>query len=317
VTNGLQPGGLESQMMRLAGGLSRMPDKFIKRCRSFVQDAQRADGGFAGRRGVSDLYYAGFALRAADLLAVEDDAFWSHAAAFLHAAPLRDCIEVLLLLHGRMIVARHGASVGPLRSQLVREVLAAHAVPDGGFSTRSGGLVSVYHTFLAAQCYAMLGRTIPHTDAMPRIVLAHRCSGRGFADSPGGSGLLGGVNSTAAAVQVLRAYDALDDDVAEGVRAFVIGSQRRDGGFAAIPDAPMSDLLSTFTALLTLAMLDALDGVRLGAAARFVKRLARRSGGFGGAESDRQADLEYTYYGLATVGLLSAAAAIARQGERN
>jgi len=315
--NGLQPGGLEAQMMRLAGGLSKMPDKFIQRCRSFVTDAQRTDGGFAGRRGASDLYYAGFALRAADLLTVPDDAFWSRAAEFLHAAPVQDCIEVLLLLHGRMIVARNGASVGPLRSRLVRDVLEAHAVPGGGFATRPGAPVSVYHTFLAAQCYAALGRSMPYGDAVPRIILAQYCSSGGFTDLAGGAGQRGGVNPTAAAVQVLRSYDALDDETAAGVRTFLSASQCHDGGFVAIPNAPMSDLMSTFTALLTLAMLDALNAVRLGAAARFVKRLAQRSGGFAGTASDAEADLEYTYHGLATVGLLSAAAEVARAGARN
>jgi len=317
VTNGLQLGGLEAQMMRLADGLSRMPDKFIKRCRAFVQSCQRDDGGFAGRRGASDLYYANFALRTADLLALTDNAFWTGAAKFLHGVPVSDSVEVLCLLHGRMIVARHGVSVGPLRSQLVRDVLIAHTVAGGGVTIHPGGPASVYHTFMAAQSYAMLGRTMPHADDVPGVVLARRCRDGGFTDVPGGARTRGGVNPTAAAVQVLRAYSALDAEVAAGVKTFLSAAQGNDGGFAAIPDAPMSDLMSTFTALLTLAMLDALDGVRLGAAARFVKRLAYRTGGFGGTESDGEADLEYTYHGLATVGLLSAAAEVARSGGRN
>jgi len=314
VTNGLQLGGLEAQMMRLADGLSRMPDKFIKRCRAFVQDCQRDDGGFAGRRGVSDLYYANFALRSADLLAVTDEAFWSGAAQFLHTAPVSDSVEVLCLLYGRIMVAQHGVSAGALRSQAVWGALTSHTAPDGGFTIHPGGPASVYHTFMAAQSYAILGRPMPHVDNVPGVVLARLCDDGGFTDVPGGARTRGGVNPTAAAVQVLHAYNALEDEVAIGVISFLHAAQRRDGGFAAIPDAPMSDLMSTFTALLTLGMLDGLDGVRLGPAARFVKRLAYRSGGFGGTEADSEADLEYTYHGLATVGLLSAAAEVARSG---
>jgi len=314
VTNRLQLGGLEAQMMRLAGGLTRMPDKFIKRCRAFVQSSQRDDGGFAGRRGVSDIYYANFALRSADLLAVTDEAFWSGAAGFLHTAPVSDTVEVLCLLYGRIIVAQHGVSVGPLRSQLVRDVLSAHTAPDGGFTIHPGGPASVYHTFMAAQSYAILGRPMPHADNVPGVVLERLCGDGGFTDVPGGARTRGGVNPTAAAVQVLHAYNALSAEVTAGVRSFLHASQRGDGGFTAIPGAPMSDLMSTFTALVTLAVLDALDGVQLAAVARFVKRLAHRSGGFGGTESDREADLEYTYHGLATVGLLSAAVEVARSG---
>ena len=49
--------------LRLASGAARLPARFLAREAAYVAAAQRPDGGFAGRRGGSDLYYTSFGLR--------------------------------------------------------------------------------------------------------------------------------------------------------------------------------------------------------------------------------------------------------------
>ena len=53
---------------RLAAGIAELPEATRDRHAKYLLAAQRADGGFAGREGESDLYYTGFALRSLALL---------------------------------------------------------------------------------------------------------------------------------------------------------------------------------------------------------------------------------------------------------
>ena len=54
--------------MRLTEGVSRLQPEVRQQQASFLKTQQREDGGFPGRKGPSDLYYTGFALRALALL---------------------------------------------------------------------------------------------------------------------------------------------------------------------------------------------------------------------------------------------------------
>jgi hypothetical protein len=77
------------------------------------------------------------------------------------------------------------------------------------------------------------------------------------------------------------------------------------GGFRAIPDAPIPDLLSTAV------ILHALDGLQMPlanikeACLDFVDSLWTNQGGFHGNWADDDLDIEYTYYGLLALGHLA------------
>ena len=54
---------LQDLAVLLAVGAAALPQDVRTRHADYVKGLQRADGGFAGREGESDLYYTGFALR--------------------------------------------------------------------------------------------------------------------------------------------------------------------------------------------------------------------------------------------------------------
>ena len=55
---------LEQLTLRLSAGLAELPQQELQPHVAYLKQAQRPDGGFAGREGESDLYYTSFAARA-------------------------------------------------------------------------------------------------------------------------------------------------------------------------------------------------------------------------------------------------------------
>src|SRR6185437_2952289 len=94
------PTYLENLTLRLAAGVGRLPESLRMRHADYLKSAQRADGGFAGREGASDLYYTSFALRSLALLGELDGEPAERAAAFLKGrmtgqAPIIDFVSLL------------------------------------------------------------------------------------------------------------------------------------------------------------------------------------------------------------------------------
>jgi len=78
-----------------------------------------------------------------------------------------------------------------------------------------------------------------------------------------------------------------------------------DGGFAATPDSPMPDLLSTATALHALAGVGVdLEPIRE-QCLDFIDSLWCSEGAFQGHWADTELDTEYVFYGLLALGHLS------------
>ena len=78
-----------------------------------------------------------------------------------------------------------------------------------------------------------------------------------------------------------------------------------EGGFFAVPAAPIPDLLSTATALHALRSMGAsLDAVRE-PCLDFIQLLWTGGGSFCGSWADPTPDCEYTYYGLLALGSLA------------
>lgn len=296
------PGYLDELDGRLAQGIARLPARFRIRQRDCLAAAQNGDGGFAGRRGGSDIYYTSFGLRAASLLDQDGVGFWERAARYLlDEAPLpADVVECFCILSSARAIRCQDAevwraSVGPVLEQC--------RMADGGHAKAEGGDGSVYHTFLAALCWQILGRPMrAGSDALGFVRSCRRADG-GFADGPTADA--GGTNPTAAAIALLAMHEALDEATARGAAGFLAAMQRPDGGFAAHATAPVADLMSTFTALVALAECGATGLVSRAQVGRFAKSLAAPDGGFRGAPADDAVDVEYTYYGLGTLGLLS------------
>jgi prenyltransferase beta subunit len=89
------------------------------------------------------------------------------------------------------------------------------------------------------------------------------------------------------------------------VADWLLAQAHPDGGFRAMPSAPLPDLLSTATTLHALACL----GAEIPARVRertldFIDTLWSAEGGFHGHWADDHLDAEYTFYGLLALGHL-------------
>ena len=90
----------------MSEGLARLPERFRVRQAAYVASMRGSGGGWGGRGGGSDLYYTGFALRAADLLDIRDDALWDNAAKYLSQVPIpRSVVDCASLVDSAYVVS--------------------------------------------------------------------------------------------------------------------------------------------------------------------------------------------------------------------
>ena len=108
---------------------------------------------------------------------------------------------------------------------------------------------------------------------------------------------------TAAAVTLLR---QLGMPVNLTAADWLLAQAHPQGGFLAVPGAPIPDLLSTATALHALAVLEAPPPPAIRERCLdFIDTLWSAEGGFHGHWADDHLDAEYTFYGLLALGHLS------------
>ena len=277
---------------------------------------QRDDGGFAGRKGASDLYYTSFALRGLAMLGALSEEAASRAAAFLRGRlgqPLPSVDFISLVTSAVLMEMAVGVDVfadaGLNRRQCVIDVLDPLRRGDGGYAkTERSGQSSTYLTFLATACKQIINA--PLGDVEPTIALVRRPAARRRRVRRNRRDAQSGTNPTAAAIGLLHILGGLDEPVRASAANFLAQVQTADGGLRA-NSLPVADLLSTFTGLVALGDLQSNAGIpstaNIDAAAvrRFVASLETATGGFRAAVWDDAADVEYTFYGLGTLALLA------------
>lgn len=287
----LQVARLGAQMLGDSAGLVR---EFYRR--------QWTDaGGGRDRSDRPDLYYTVFTLNGCEALevAIPDAKLEAWLESFGEG-------EGLDLVHLTSL-ARCWASLGKKRlpDGLPKALLArleAFRKPDGGYDgdpKKAHG--TAYGSFLALGAYQDLGKLPPKPLRIVQSLKHLETADHAWNNSPGLP--LGSTNPTAGAVTLLR---HLHLPLNPAVGDWLLARLHAQGGFTAVPGAPMPDLLSTATALHALASLDR----RLTAAQRercldFVDSLWSAAGGFHGHWADDELDAEYTFYGLLALGHLS------------
>lgn len=254
---------------------------------SFVRSQINADGAFRNRAGDSDLYYTVFGLES--LVALRADIPTETAAAYLRTfgdGEGLDFVHLACLARCWATVAAHPDAA---RAAAILARVESFRTPDGGYNQSEGASEgTAYAMFLALGAYQDCGRSMPALDRLAASVERLRA--------------LDVTPVMAATVTLLRQLDrAPDAEFAEWLLARCLPA----GGFFAVPDAPMPDLLSTATALHALAGLHVpFDGLRE-PCLDFVDSLWTNRGGFYGHWSDDAIDTEYTYYGLLSLGHLT------------
>ena len=249
----------------------------------------------------SDLYYTVFTLNGCEALevAVPD----VNLAVWLQKFGVGEGLDLVHLTS----LARCWASLGKKRMPdgLAKALLArleAFRKPDGGYdSSTSKQHGTAYGSFLALGAYQDLGKFPPRPLSIVQSLKLLETPDHAWNNAPGLP--VGSTNPTAGAVTLLR---HLHLPLNPAVGDWLLARLHPQGGFTAVPGAPMPDLLSTATALHALASLDR----RLTTAQRercldFVDSLWSAEGGFHGHWADDHLDAEYTFYGLLALGHLS------------
>jgi prenyltransferase beta subunit len=266
---------------------------------SFVRSQINPDGAFRNRAGESDLYYTVFGLDCLVALQIQppvDEI--SHYLRTLGDGDGLDFVHLACLARGWAGVTRN-LSLAHADAILAR--IDQYRTPDGGYNqSREASHGTVYGAYLALGAYQDLGACIPNAEGLLASMPGLRAKDGAFANVPGASA--GVTTATAAAVTLMRQLQA---DPEPALAAWLRARCLPAGGFFAVPDAPVPDLLSTAAALHALAGMHVpLNGLRE-PCLDFIDSLWTNRGGFYGHWSDDALDTEYTYYALLSLGHLT------------
>jgi prenyltransferase beta subunit len=269
--------------------------------RAFFEAQIGADGAGRDRAGKPDLYYTIFAL--AGLQAMQAEVPAEKLSAWL--ATFGDGAGLDFVHLGAL--ARCWSAVGlermpPSLAEKLRARIETHRSLDGGYDADPGAPHgNAYGCFVALGAYQDFGCELPEPLRMVQCLK--------FLETPDGAwanarGLkVGSTNATAAAVTLLH---QLGVPVNQSVGDWLLARAHPEGGFLAMPLAPMPDLLSTATTLHALACLEREVPAPLREKCLdFIDTLWSAEGGFHGHWADEHLDAEYTFYGLLALGHLS------------
>lgn len=301
------PTYLEQLTIRIAEGVGLLTEQERALQTSYFLAAQKADGGFGGREGGSDLYYTGFALRGLAILGELHGPVAERTANFLKSrlGGQESVVDFFSLIYGAMLLkSAAGLDIFAQSQANWRDQVAAWLETlrraDGGYAKGvEGQASSTYHSFLVVICLQLLDKMPPEPERLLAFLQSQVSEEGGFREIKVGK--RAGTNPTAAAIATLKILGNLDENTRLDTIDFLLDMQTDEGGLRANTRIPIADLLSTFTGLTTLEDLGGLGEVDLAAAERFVRSLMREEGGFHAAAWDPAHDVEYSFYGLAAL----------------
>ena len=292
---------LRLQLLQVARLAPRLLGDSTDLVREFLRRQLTPAGGGCDRSGRPDLYYTIFTL--AGLQALDVEMPLERVESFLRSFGEGEGLD---FVHGSAL-ARCWGAIGSKRMPpgLGRALLARleqFRKPDGGYEgDMKLSYGTAYGAFVALGACEDLGGVPPHSLKLIQSLKRLETADGAWSNVPGAH--TGATNATAGAVTLLR---HLGFPVNEQVGDWLLAQAHAQGGFVAVPGAPIPDLLSTATVLHALAAMDrrvpsevherCLD---------FIDTLWSSEGGFHGHWADEHLDAEYTFYGLLALGHLS------------
>jgi len=269
--------------------------------RNFLLSQQNPDGGFQDRDGQSDLYYTVFGMDALAVFHAEPDltAVESFLLKYKEGEGL-DLVHLSCLCRCWGTLGKDRMPKGLRKALLTR--LEAFRKSCGGWDNnpkREHG--TAYGSFLALGAYQDLGKLPPKPLRILQSLKHLETPDHAWNNHPNLP--TGSANPTAGAVVLLN---NLHLPINDGVGSWLKNQLHPQGGFMAVPGAPMPDLLTTATTLHALAALEVrLTEEETERCLDFVDTLWDAEGGFHGNWTDDYLDCEYTFYGLLALGHLS------------
>ena len=292
---------LRLQLLQVARLSPRLLGDSTDLVREFFRSRLSPQGAGLDRDGRPDLYYTIFAL--AGLQALDAEVPREKVVAFLLShgdGAALDFVHVSSL-------ARCWAAVGrehlpPGRAQALLERLETFRKPDGGYEGDAKlAHGTAYGAFVALGAYEDLGHTPPNILKLVQSLKRLETLDGAWSNVP--NARVGATNATAGAVTLIR---HLGFPVNDRVGDWLLAQVHPQGGFLAVPGAPMPDLLSTATAIHALAAIERrLPSEVHERCLDFIDTLWSAQGGFHGHWADDHLDAEYTYYALLALGHLS------------
>ena len=281
---------LRREMISTANRAVNVLGESACRVDKFIRSQINPDGGFSGRDGKSDLYYTSFGIDCLCALGSEipKESILRYLENFYSA-------DDLDLVHFACLVR----SLENIQSGLARKLLQDNiAVSLKRFEQQRPGLA--YECFFTVALYQDLGFEIPDPHSFEQMILSLQTDDGGFVNDP--NIYAGSTPATAAAIMVLH---YLGSDIPRRAVDWLFDRVSPSGGFHAVPNAPVADLLSTATAVFALNKIgEVLEGIK-NSTLDFVDMLWDADGGFRGNIYDEVLDCEYTFYGLLAIGAVS------------
>jgi prenyltransferase beta subunit len=289
------------QLLQVARLAPRLLGDSTGLVREFFRRQLSPQGAGLDRDGRPDLYYTIFALAGLQALDAEVPSDQVEACLRTHGdGAALDFIHLSALARCWAVVGTKRMPRGLDHSLLQR--LETFRKPDGGYDGDAMlGNGTAYGAFVALGAYEDLGQTPPHPLKLIQCLKRLETPDGAWSNVPGAR--IGATNATAGAVTLIR---HLGFPVNDSVGNWLLAQAHPQGGFLAVPGAPMPDLLSTATALHALAAMDRrLPSEIHEQCLDFLDSLWDARGGFHGHWADDHLDAEYTFYALLALGHLS------------
>jgi hypothetical protein len=290
---------LRLQLLQVARLAPRLLADSADLVRSFYARQFNEEGAACDRAGKADLYYTIFALAGAQALDVPIPTERTHA--WLKSFGTGETLDFVHL----GALARCWAAIGEQNTEHTSAILARlerFRQLDGGYNSNpAAGFGTAYDAFVALGAYEDLGAKPPDILNLIRSLKRLETKDHAWTNLPGQK--VGSLNPTAAAVTLIT---HLGFPVNSAVGDWLVAQAHPEGGFVAVPGAPIPDLLSTSTALHALACIERRVPSEIHERCLdLIDTLWNAEGGFHGHWADDHLDAEYTFYGLLALGHLS------------
>jgi death-on-curing family protein len=292
---------LRLEMLQVARVAPKLLGDSAPLVEAFLRRQLGPHGGGLDRDGREDLYYTIFTLAA--LHALQAELPVEKVTPYLRSFGTGESLDFIHL----GALARCWSAIGlqlapPDLPATLAAPLEKHRTPDGGYHADLGHREGdAYGAFIALGSYQDLGLEIPNPLALVQSLKFLET--RDGAWSNARHIPVGATPATAAAITVLH---QLGMPINSAAGEWLKAQQHAEGGFLAVPNAPLPDLLSTATALHALATLEMpLSDRQRERCLDYIDTLWNAEGGFHGHWADDHLDAEYTFYGLLALGHLA------------